>query len=80
MNACPRTDHVLEAERLAVFDELAQLRFQFCERVVRADALEPGLLKRIAEVRRRLAEIACGFDFFVAGGGKLVERTLEVFG
>jgi len=79
MDTGPRADDVLEAERLAVFDELAQLRFQFCERVVSADALEPGLLKGITEVRCGLAEIASGFDFFVTGLGEPVEGSMEVF-
>ena len=50
MHACPRADDVFKTERLAVFDELVEFRFQFSERVMRADALEAGFLESVAEV------------------------------
>ena len=69
----------MKTESLCIFDELAELAFELGERVVRADALEPGFLEGVAEFSGCLVVIACRFHFFVSGGGKLVEGALKVF-
>ena len=71
MHAGPGADDVLESERLAVFDELVELRLQLRLAVMRTDALEPGLVERVAEIRRSLVEISGGFNFCVSRGGRV---------